>query len=225
MKLLMALLTSALLASPAHSQVFIGKPIAVDGDTLAVGDSRIRLFGVDAVEKAQTCKRGAEEWACGHDAMTLLATLLPNENLSCRQEDVDVYGRTVAVCRAGWTDLGLAMIEGGYAIALPNAPESYQVAEAESRAKRIGIWASQFAMPTDYRALHPRNDAAPSSRPERRDNRTAQIIAPRRVAGGFPNCAAALAAGAAPFYRGQPGYRPDWDGDGDGIACEPHRRR
>lgn len=36
----------------------------------------------------------------------------------------------------------------------------------------------------------------------------------------FANCAAARAAGAAPLYAGQPGYRPQMDGDKDGIACE-----
>ena len=36
----------------------------------------------------------------------------------------------------------------------------------------------------------------------------------------YDNCAAARAAGAAPLYRGDPGYRSDMDGDGDGIACE-----
>jgi len=36
----------------------------------------------------------------------------------------------------------------------------------------------------------------------------------------YENCAAARAAGAAPLYRGDPGYRSDMDGDDDGIACE-----
>ena len=36
----------------------------------------------------------------------------------------------------------------------------------------------------------------------------------------YKNCAAACAAGAAPIYQGQPGYRPGLDRDGDGIACE-----
>jgi excalibur calcium-binding domain-containing protein len=36
----------------------------------------------------------------------------------------------------------------------------------------------------------------------------------------YPNCAAARAAGVAPIYRGQPGYRSGLDRDGDGIACE-----
>lgn len=39
----------------------------------------------------------------------------------------------------------------------------------------------------------------------------------------YPGCNAVRAAGAAPLYRGQPGYRPEMDGDDDGIACEPHR--
>ena len=36
----------------------------------------------------------------------------------------------------------------------------------------------------------------------------------------YPNCKAARAAGAAPIYAGQPGYRPGLDRDGDGVACE-----
>ena len=35
-------------------------------------------------------------------------------------------------------------------------------------------------------------------------------------------CNDARAAGTAPIYRGEPGYRQDMDGDNDGIACEPH---
>jgi excalibur calcium-binding domain-containing protein len=36
----------------------------------------------------------------------------------------------------------------------------------------------------------------------------------------YANCDAVRAAGAAPLYRGQPGYRPKLDRDGDGVACE-----
>lgn len=38
----------------------------------------------------------------------------------------------------------------------------------------------------------------------------------------YSGCNEARAAGAAPIYAGQPGYRPEMDGDSDGIACEPH---
>lgn len=36
-------------------------------------------------------------------------------------------------------------------------------------------------------------------------------------------CNDARAAGTAPIYAGEPGFREDMDGDGDGIACEPIR--
>ncbi|WP_240941264.1 excalibur calcium-binding domain-containing protein [Paenibacillus sp. HB172176] len=36
----------------------------------------------------------------------------------------------------------------------------------------------------------------------------------------YANCAAVRAAGAAPLYRGDPGYSAKLDRDGDGIACE-----
>lgn len=39
-------------------------------------------------------------------------------------------------------------------------------------------------------------------------------------AGAYRNCAAARAAGAAPVRRGDPGYGPHLDRDGDGIGCE-----
>ncbi|MFI8277638.1 excalibur calcium-binding domain-containing protein [Streptomyces sp. NPDC085929] len=36
----------------------------------------------------------------------------------------------------------------------------------------------------------------------------------------YKNCAAGRAAGAAPVRRGEPGYGPHLDRDGDGVACE-----
>jgi hypothetical protein len=38
----------------------------------------------------------------------------------------------------------------------------------------------------------------------------------------YPNCSAARAAGVAPLNVGDPGYRSEMDGDGDGVACEPY---
>jgi hypothetical protein len=36
----------------------------------------------------------------------------------------------------------------------------------------------------------------------------------------YANCTEAKAAGAAPIYRGEPGYRSALDRDNDGVACE-----
>ncbi|MGA1798672.1 excalibur calcium-binding domain-containing protein [Sphingomonas sp. 4RDLI-65] len=40
----------------------------------------------------------------------------------------------------------------------------------------------------------------------------------------YPGCNSVREAGKAPLYRGEPGYRPEMDGDNDGIACEPYPR-
>lgn len=66
----------------------------------------------------------------------------------------------------------------------------------------------------EYHCHRPKGGASPAPRP-----------APARGVSGssavyFPNCASAHAAGAAPLYRGRPGYRPALDRDGDGVACE-----
>jgi hypothetical protein len=37
--------------------------------------------------------------------------------------------------------------------------------------------------------------------------------------GAFANCDAAREAGRAPIFRGEPGYGPHLDPDGDGFAC------
>jgi hypothetical protein len=41
----------------------------------------------------------------------------------------------------------------------------------------------------------------------------------------FARCSEARAAGVAPIYRNEPGYREGLDGDGDGVACEPYHGR
>lgn len=47
---------------------------------------------------------------------------------------------------------------------------------------------------------------------------------PNPNSGVFANCSEARAAGAAPVRRGDPGYGPHLDRDGDGVGCEPRLR-
>jgi hypothetical protein len=73
-----------------------------------------------------------------------------------------------------------------------------------------GVTATAFA--ADLRP-----GAAPSDRP--------RMLTVRPASGGvyYAGCNEVRRLGKAPLYAGQPGYRVDMDGDGDGIACEPHR--
>lgn len=74
----------------------------------------------------------------------------------------------------------------------------------------------------------PRQRIPIEGRPPPKVHPTATRAPPRPAApppgGGsgvyYPNCDAVRAAGKAPLYRGQPGYRAGLDRDGDGIACE-----
>lgn len=208
-------------ASSASAEEFSGTGRAIDGDSLFVGGREVRLFGIDAPEYRQACRIGWSNWSCGADAAAALRTIIATHQLTCKAVDRDVYGRTVAICRAGAVDLATAMLEKGMAISLDNAPAEYTAAASHSRLSRAGIWASEFEAPAAYRAAHPRGGAAQVA-----------VSTPRYVAasvkinqGAFRNCAEARAAGAAPVRRGQPGYGSHLDGDGDGIACEPYRRR
>lgn len=61
---------------------------------------------------------------------------------------------------------------------------------------------------------------APQPQPQPQPQPEPVPAAPDASSVYYQNCAAARAAGAAPLYAGEPGYRPKMDGDGDGVACE-----
>ena len=43
-----------------------------------------------------------------------------------------------------------------------------------------------------------------------------------QVGDHWSGCNDARAAGVTPLRFGEPGFRPEMDGDGDGLACEPY---
>lgn len=214
-----------LFAAPAFAQDISGPARAADGDSLDLSGISVRLFGVDAPELAQNCERGGASWACGKQAASKLASLVTGKSVLCEQKDVDDYDRIIATCRAGSVDLAGAMVDAGLAVALPHFSDRYVAAEARARAAGTGIWSSTFQMPADYRAAHPRPGRRTPSLSREAAPTRAPVRAPVPSGVYFRNCKEAWAAGAAPLRRGQPGYRPEMDGDGDGIACEPYRQR
>lgn len=224
MKRLVCIALSCAAVPSAQAEDFAGIAKAVDGDSLTVGGRRVRLFGIDAPEYRQTCRVGWSNWACGSDAAAAMRAMIDGRQLNCASVDRDVYGRTVANCRVGGVDLAAAMIDKGFAIVLDNAPQAYFARETRSKSGSAGIWASQFETPATYRAANPRDGAV--SRPQVRSAAPSRLVAAARSTGSaFRNCAQARAAGAAPVHVGQPGYGPHLDRDGDGIACEPYRKR
>ncbi|MDE8652253.1 thermonuclease family protein [Novosphingobium album (ex Liu et al. 2023)] len=153
MRFVLALL-AFLIPFGAQAQIISGKAIAVDGDSLEMSGARIRLFGIDAPEKGQTCRRDGADWSCGKDAADLLASLVDGLEITCERKATDTFSRIVAVCVAEGVDLGRVMIEAGFAVALPQFSDLYVPAESRARSLHLGIWNAEFQMPSDYRAAH-----------------------------------------------------------------------
>ncbi|WP_168707758.1 thermonuclease family protein [Sphingopyxis sp. PAMC25046] len=215
------ILSFALPPAPSVAQDVSGPARVSDGDTLNLTGVVVRLYGIDAPELKQTCMRGDSRWACGREAAGKLAALVEGHTVRCEQRDIDDYGRTVAMCRVGRADLSAAIVDAGLAVALSKFTAAYVPNEARARERKLGLWGSEFQMPADYRAANP----AARQPPARVSDDPRPATPPSASSAYFRNCKEAWAAGAAPIYRGQPGYRPEMDGDGDGIACEAYRPR
>lgn len=130
----------------------IGKGVAVDGDTLDVGDVRIRLFGVDAAEMGQRCRdEGGREWRCGRSSARRLAELLAVGEVDCAPDGIDGYGRVVAHCAIGGVDLGSLLVAEGLAWAFRRYADEYGETELAAKAEGLGIWAGTAEPPWDYR--------------------------------------------------------------------------
>jgi len=125
-----------------------GRATAVDGDTLRIGDQRVRLMRLDAPELDQTCVDGnGAEWACGTAARSFLADLLKRDSITCARSGRDVYGRVLAACNLGEEDIGAHIVAAGWAV----ADFDYLAEEGRARAGRLGIWAGSFVPPAEWR--------------------------------------------------------------------------
>lgn len=144
-----------------------GATLVVDGDTLHVGNERVRLFGVDAPELSQMCGVGASKVACGQLAARWLRSRVQNRTLQCSAVDKDRYGRVVARCRIDGTDLSQALVEAGWATAYRKYSFQYVDAENRARAAQRGIWALSFESPELYRRARTAT-AAPQTPPDSR---------------------------------------------------------
>jgi endonuclease YncB( thermonuclease family) len=136
-----------------------GTAIVNDGDTITLGQERIRLRGIDAPEYTQTCRRSDADYACGRMARQALVDLIGGGAVSCSGWQRDRYGRLLGDCRAGDVDLNRALVEAGWAVAYGG----YVAEERKARAAKAGIWAGSFDQPQDWRHTHggraePRHD-------------------------------------------------------------------
>jgi endonuclease YncB( thermonuclease family) len=131
----------------------VGTFRVVDGDTLALAGRRIRLFGIDAPESAQSCTNASGRYACGQRATEALVALIGEHAVTCVTVGRDRYQRDIARCRRDdGLDLNGEMVLEGWAIAYRRFALDYVAQEDTAHAAGRGIWAGAFDPPEVWRA-------------------------------------------------------------------------
>lgn len=156
-----------LISSSAFGQVVSGIGQSIDGDSLRVGDTEVRLFGIDAPESAQTCLRNGRSWACGSEAGYQLSKLVDGKSVLCNAVGGDTFGRTLARCRVGQLDVNRTMVAMGFALAYRRYSMDYVSAEESAKVSRRGIWSGSFDLPSEFR--HAGDDYVLTKPPSRRE--------------------------------------------------------
>ena len=90
----------------------IGVVVAADGDSFAVGPRKLRLKGIDAPERKQTCSdENGALWDCGTASHGSLIAILAQPGLKCEAEIQDRFNRSLATCSTNSTpDIAAAQV-------------------------------------------------------------------------------------------------------------------
>lgn len=130
----------------------VGRAWIVDGDSIRIAGTSIRLEGIDAPEWDQTCAdSNGRTWRCGQAATRELREHIGGRELTCRPRALDRYGRTVANCSLpDGTDVNAWLVRRGWAVAF-GFTNIYGSEEAEAKSEKRGIWAGSFVYPSEWR--------------------------------------------------------------------------
>ena len=132
----------------------------VDGDTIKINSKKIRLYGIDAPEKKQKCKKTyltisfmsfTKDYMCGEVSTQKLIKKINKQKLNCNILDVDRYKRLIGECFKRNINLNSWMVSNGYAVAYRKYSKKYVTDEINAKNNKLGIWQGKFEMPWDYR--------------------------------------------------------------------------
>jgi endonuclease YncB( thermonuclease family) len=148
------LLMSLLLSGSAMADDLAGQASVVDGDTLEIHGRRIRLWGIDSPESSQLCRgEDSSQYRCGAQAANDLNAFIARRPVNCSPVNIDQYGRTIATCSVGSTDLGEWLVRKGLALDWPQYSKGrYAAAERDADRSGRGIWAGSYVEPWLFRA-------------------------------------------------------------------------
>ena len=146
----LALLSSYSVAVPGD---LTGQASIIDGDTLEIHGTRIRLWGIDAPESSQLCRgEDSEQYRCGAQAANDLDALIADRPVSCLPISLDRYGRTVATCSVAGADLGQWLVRNGLALDWPQYSRAkYARDQRDAEQAGRGIWKGSYVEPWLYR--------------------------------------------------------------------------
>lgn len=145
---------AAMLATTALAQSLTGQASVIDGDTIEIHGTRIRLSGIDAPESSQLC-RGDDslQYRCGAKAANELDERINGRPVSCEGVGNDQYGRVVAVCTIDGEDIAIWLVRNGLAFDWPRYSKGkYTAAQKEAERAGRGVWAGSYVVPRAYRA-------------------------------------------------------------------------
>ena len=131
-----------------------GQASIVDGDTLEIHGTRIRLWGIDAPETTQLCRGDdSQQYRCGAKSANDLDAFIAGRPVSCDPISLDQYGRTVATCSVAGGDLGEWLVRSGLALDWPQYSKGkYAAPQRDAEHAGRGIWAGSYVEPWLYRA-------------------------------------------------------------------------
>jgi endonuclease YncB( thermonuclease family) len=140
----------------AQPPVTASKPLTgiarvIDGDTIAIHGTHIRLNGIDAPETKQSCEISGKLYQCGQQSTEALIAFLGGRSTECTEVSRDRYQRVVARCQVNSIDVGNWMVEHGWAVAYRKYSTDYIEAERRAQTQKLGIWAGTFTLPEEWR--------------------------------------------------------------------------
>ena len=148
-KFVLCLLSSLFLFS---NNLFASHVTVSDGDTIRLGDVKIRFSGIDAPEINQTCVASEGKVACGKISKDILIAKVTNNKISCSDEGKDVYGRILGECFVNGESLSSYLVREGFAFAYRKYSNKYIKDEEYAKFNNLGMWSMEFEYPWDYRS-------------------------------------------------------------------------
>ena len=137
---------------PAHAADFAGVPRTVDGNTLVIGTTKIRLERIAAPETDQIClNANGVRWTCGIDGRDQLAKHIADREIRCTVNGIDPERRTLATCYLAGEDLNNWMVQQGWALAYVRQSFEYVHAQEDAKTQKRGLWQGAFIAPWDWR--------------------------------------------------------------------------